>query len=339
MKKNVILWTLFIASALPALKAQTLADKLNKYSNFSGAIENPVYNPAIDANTNCPNGTGDKPAPKALKAFLIEVLGESPNDKGDYGITSGCQKGFHPLGMALDWQPGSPNLNVAIGNQVVDWLTKNDGEIARRMGIVQIIWTPKYPTTGVGAGSYGFWSSNAGRRVWEKFSGDNSHSWHVHLSFGGNADLSTSFWQQYKNIGVIPPTPPSNKVYTERISGGQQLNPGESLKSANGAHILVYQTDGNLVIYRNGVAVWHSHTNGQSAGLCAMQGDGNLVIYNAAHQAIWATGTNTCPANFLAMQDDGNLVLYTASGRAVWATGTNGGLTNMGSAKGQKLCP
>jgi Ricin-type beta-trefoil lectin domain-like len=149
----------------------------------------------------------------------------------------------------------------------------------------------------------------------------------------GSGDYSIPFTDP--PVIVVPAT----KEYIERISVGQQLNPGDVLKAANGTHVLVYQTDGNLVVYRNGVAVWHSHTNGQSAGLVPMQGDGNLVIYNAAHQAIWATGTNTCQASFLAMQDDGNLVLYTASGKAVWATGTNSGLTNLGSASGYKLCP
>lgn len=138
---------------------------------------------------------------------------------------------------------------------------------------------------------------------------------------------------------ICPAVPtPTNKVYTERLSAGQQLNPGDILKSANGAHQLVYQTDGNLVIYRNGAAVWHSHTNGQAAGFCAMQGDGNLVIYKPGGVAIWSTGTHTCQANFLAMQDDGNLVLYTATGTAVWNTVTQSNLTNMNSTTGKKLC-
>lgn len=228
MKKQRIFLMLFIVFMIspPSVKGQTLAEKLSKFSNFTGAIDNPSYNAAIDAKNNCPNGSGDKPAPKALKAFLIEQLGESPNDKADYGMTTGCQFGFHPLGMALDWQSGSPNLNVSIGNQVVDWMTKNNGEIARRMGIVQIIWTPKFPNRGGGGsadGSYGFWSSY--RNKWEQYNGkkkngsfDDSHSWHIHFSFGGNADLSTSFWQQYKKL------PPTACVEPADPSPGQQDN-------------------------------------------------------------------------------------------------------------------
>jgi hypothetical protein len=132
--------------------------------------------------------------------------------------------------------------------------------------------------------------------------------------------------------------PPANKVYVGSLAAGQSLKVGDILKSPNGAHQLIYQTDGNLVIYRGGAAVWHSHTNGQSAGYCIMQTDGNLVIYNGANQPNWASSTNTCAASSLAMQDDGNLVLYTAAGKAVWNTVTQSNLTNMNSITGQKLC-
>jgi hypothetical protein len=133
--------------------------------------------------------------------------------------------------------------------------------------------------------------------------------------------------------------PPPSPVSVGKIIAGQHLKPNDILKSPNGVNQLIYQGDGNLVIYRSGNPVWHSHTNGQSAGYCIMQGDGNLVIYNASNQAVWATMTvGVCKADFLAMQDDGNLVLYTAAGKPVWNTVTGGGSTNMGSATGQKLC-
>lgn len=53
---------------------------------------------------------------------------------------------------------------------------------------------------------------------------------------------------------------------------------------------LIFQGDGNLVHYRNGVARWASGTNGRGATF-VLQADGNAVIYNASGQAIWATGT------------------------------------------------
>ncbi|MCI2958593.1 hypothetical protein MN032_12895 [Agromyces atrinae] len=90
------------------------------------------------------------------------------------------------------------------------------------------------------------------------------------------------------------------------------------LESGNGRYRAVMQTDGNLVVYDNGRAIWANDRRGANASL-TMQGDGNLVSY-AGGRAIWATGTTGRGAVRLVMQNDGNLVLYTASGQAVWAS-------------------
>ena len=47
---------------------------------------------------------------------------------------------------------------------------------------------------------------------------------------------------------------------------------------------LAMQGDGNLVLYRNGTALWSSNTSGQNCGsndcVALFQGDGNFVVYN-----------------------------------------------------------
>src|SRR5687768_12800774 len=59
------------------------------------------------------------------------------------------------------------------------------------------------------------------------------------------------------------------------MSGGAQLNPGQALLSPDGRFHLDYQTDGNLVLYQNGVGhLWHAHTHGTAPGRAAMQTDG-----------------------------------------------------------------
>jgi len=55
-----------------------------------------------------------------------------------------------------------------------------------------------------------------------------------------------------------------------------------------GTDLLVYQTDGNLVYYVSGLAVWSSGTYGVGATL-ALQGDGNVVIYSANNKAVYAS--------------------------------------------------
>jgi hypothetical protein len=70
--------------------------------------------------------------------------------------------------------------------------------------------------------------------------------------------------------------------------------PGGTILDNGNLHLL-WQNDGNLVLYRNdgGGPVWGSGTDGKANQLC-FQGDGNLVMYNGstATPAVWATRTD-----------------------------------------------
>ena len=102
---------------------------------------------------------------------------------------------------------------------------------------------------------------------------------------------------------------------------------------ANELMTLVFQGDGNLVLYRgtgaDADALWASGTDGKGASKLAFQGDGNLVIY-ASHGGkdvpIWASNTAGQGVATLALQDDCNLVLYDAAGKPRWASSTAGQL-------------
>jgi hypothetical protein len=106
---------------------------------------------------------------------------------------------------------------------------------------------------------------------------------------------------------------------SDELGPGESLHPGESRTSSNGEYSLHYQSDGNLVLYRNngGGPVWNTATFG-SPGEVAMQGDGNLVVYNAAGQAQWWSGTAGYSGAWLAVQSDGNLVIYDVYGYPIW---------------------
>ncbi len=108
-------------------------------------------------------------------------------------------------------------------------------------------------------------------------------------------------------------------------AGNFQLNAGQSITTQN--RHLSMQTDGNFVVYNYGNgsvggALWNSGTNSGSGYKVVFQGDGNLVIYDANGSAKWASGTNPSGAS-LSLQSDGNLVIYNSSGSAQWATGTH----------------
>jgi hypothetical protein len=77
-----------------------------------------------------------------------------------------------------------------------------------------------------------------------------------------------------------------------------------------------------------GSYTWASNTNGKGSGpyyLYFQESDGNLVLY-ANGAAIWSTGAAGTNGSHLDLQDDGNLVLYKASGNVgnvQYASGTN----------------
>jgi hypothetical protein len=100
---------------------------------------------------------------------------------------------------------------------------------------------------------------------------------------------------------------------------GEELKKGDYLTSANGRYKLIFQRDGNLVLYGpRDRALWASHTQGRQVERCIMQTDGNLVLYLRGGQAIWNSQTYRFAGSFLWLQDDGNLVIY----YPVWNTGT-----------------
>lgn len=102
------------------------------------------------------------------------------------------------------------------------------------------------------------------------------------------------------------------------LSSGERLYPDQFVRSPNGAYLLLYQTDGNLVLYGPSGPVWASDTHGSPPGHATMQGDGNVVVYRADGVPIWATDTAGLPGAELRVQDDGYIVLYDAGQNVIW---------------------
>jgi len=116
------------------------------------------------------------------------------------------------------------------------------------------------------------------------------------------------------------PTPPPPFVSNQLSAGGALMAEGK-IQSTNARYALLYQADGNLVLYDTNVAIWAANTFGQPVGRTIMQDDGNLAIYGANNEFVWNTGT-TSPGSLLLLQDDGNLVIYAADGAPLWASNT-----------------
>jgi hypothetical protein len=107
------------------------------------------------------------------------------------------------------------------------------------------------------------------------------------------------------------------------LSQNQKLMPDEALLSPDRRFKLIYQSDGNLVLYRwDGVPLWHTSTHGTFQGRAAMQPDGNFVLYDGYGSALWHSFTFGNPGSYLKMQNDGNLVVYNPSNVPLWWSGT-----------------
>ncbi len=126
------------------------------------------------------------------------------------------------------------------------------------------------------------------------------------------------------------PTPPPTPIPTptpatkDTLIAGQFLTADVSnntLVSSDGRFTLIYQDDGNLVIYQKDVisAVWHTNTWGTSPGKAIMQADGNFVVYDSSDIAKWNSETFGHSDTHVIMQSDGNLVVYDSGGKALWS--------------------
>lgn len=100
-----------------------------------------------------------------------------------------------------------------------------------------------------------------------------------------------------------------------RIEPGVALEQGKIYPS--GANNLVFQADGNLVVYGpNSTALWASYTQNKGATAAVMQADGNFVIY-AGNTPIWYTSTAGNPGAYAQVKDNGSFSV--AIDRPVWA--------------------
>lgn len=145
---------------------------------------------------------------------------------------------------------------------------------------------------------------------------------------GALYEALTTFMHVSPRGTAPPPNPPGPSPHPggpDVLLPGERLEMHQELRSPNDRFALVYQADGNLVLYRDdGLPLWASQTAGTSVGDASMQEDGNFVVYDAAGVPVWASGTDGNPGAVVKLQPDGNLVIYTVADVPIWATGTAG---------------
>lgn len=76
----------------------------------------------------------------------------------------------------------------------------------------------------------------------------------------------------------------------------------------SGNYQVWFQDDGNLVLYNNGIAEWHTATFTSGTGVMRMQHDGNLTLTFASGKGDWSTGTHGNPYYaYLYLENNGSI--------------------------------
>jgi hypothetical protein len=106
---------------------------------------------------------------------------------------------------------------------------------------------------------------------------------------------------------------------SDRLLAGEILLPGQAIGA--GSTILVYQDDNNLVLYRNGAALWATMAGlGATPNYFAMQGDCNAVVYSTSGY-VWASWTNGRGSQCYARVTDGQWFVCSGTNRVFSARG------------------
>ncbi|WP_162907046.1 LamG-like jellyroll fold domain-containing protein [Allorhizocola rhizosphaerae] len=125
-----------------------------------------------------------------------------------------------------------------------------------------------------------------------------------------------------KSIRVADPLAPATAI------GGfdsTSYNASQSKTwTANGMR-LIFQGDGNLVLYRQdtGAPTWDTGTFGKPNAVLVFQADGNMVIYQDSTRsvALWSSGTSGQSGNVASLQPYGVVTINNGTGAQVWSVG------------------
>lgn len=114
---------------------------------------------------------------------------------------------------------------------------------------------------------------------------------------------------------------------TDTLGVGTTMTMGSNLTSPDGLTSLIFQSDGNLCIYKlinnKSYYLWGTGTNGSGAEGLVLSPDGNIVMFSSSSNVVWQSKSTGHYGQdlVLTIQDDSNLVMY-ADGYYSWASAT-----------------
>ncbi|AXA91445.1 hypothetical protein [Massilia sp. YMA4] len=122
-----------------------------------------------------------------------------------------------------------------------------------------------------------------------------------------------------------PPVAPFKVVLT----APQEMVVNQPYVSANGVYTLIFQSDGNMVIYKGPppytwrTAIWSTGSDVKQGRKAVMQTDGNLVVYDANNAAVWDSRTGQAQQNyapFLTLNNDGSIQITSSNPKSNWSS-------------------
>lgn len=115
---------------------------------------------------------------------FAELVSNHYDRPGYYTSRSCIEDGTsqHYEGRAFDWgmMANDPD-DKAIGDAVAQWITADNGAIARRIGIQSVIWNRK-----------SWYLYNPGS--WQNYTGPSPHTDHLHISFTWDGAMKDTSW-------------------------------------------------------------------------------------------------------------------------------------------------
>ena len=151
-------------------------------------IAGPVATRALPAMVDVrPSYTGqnscdpiDKPGATAFGQLMKETY-----RTGVVGISRWCNgsQSEHSEGRAIDWMldVNKPE-EKAVAESAIAFLTANNGENARRLGVMYLIWNKQS------------WRAYAPERGWQPYSGASPHTDHIHTSLTWDGAMKRTSW-------------------------------------------------------------------------------------------------------------------------------------------------
>ena len=119
------------------------------------------------------------------------------------------------------------------------------------------------------------------------------------------------------------PVVTATKPITNVLYAGECLEANEYLESSNNNFKVIYQSDGDFVLYEKSLLddnVWSSHTPMSCTNRVCMLANGNFVLYDCKNKILFATNTAGNSGSKMIIQDDGKLAIYKSYDNIIWAT-------------------